>query len=119
MSDKHEGCVRGFRIRSESWYGRFLNSVGCCEEIMIGMYADDDRGGTSGEFAIRWLHVGGRQVPRLEVFDDGWNALTRFDDLLKWLASVDCRKVTPRQVADALVSMGVKDMTQRDDPNGR
>lgn len=114
MRDKHEGCVRGFRIRSESWYGRFLNSVGCCEEIMIGMYADDDRGGgTSGEFAIRWLHVGGRQVPRLEVFDDAWNAL------LKWLASVDGRNVTPRQVADALVSMGVKDMTQRDDPNGR
>jgi len=87
---------------------------------MIGMYADDDRGGgTSGEFAIRWLHVGGRQVPRLEVFDDAWNALTRFDDLLKWLASVDGRNVTPRQVADALVSMGVKDMTQRDEPDGR
>jgi len=43
---------------------------------MFGMYVKG--GGTSGEMAMRWHEIGGKKVPRLEVFSDAWSALVLF-----------------------------------------
>jgi hypothetical protein len=111
--DKHAGCIRGFYIHGKSWYAKSSPLVGCVEEIMIGMYAPE--GGSTGEFAVRWIDIGGRQpAPRLEVFDDAWHALaSRFGDLLTWMATVDRDNVTPSAFAANLRAMGVEDRTAR------
>jgi hypothetical protein len=115
MSNKHEGCVRGFSVYSDSWYRKGLgNPDGVLDEIMVGMYHPD--GGTTGEFAIRWTMVGHESTPRIEVFNDAWDALQQFNDLLKWMASVDDEHVGPQAFADALRSFGIKDRTERTNP---
>ena len=111
MKDKHEGCERGFTIRSEAWYGKSLNEPETLDEIMVGMYRPG--GGTTGEFGIRWTMIGRESTPRLEVFNDAWDALQRFGDLLAWMASVDDQHISPQAFAEALRGMGVKDLTER------
>ena len=111
MSRKHDGCVRGFVFRSEAWYASTANEPGTLDEIMVGMYHPE--GGTTGEFKIRWVSVGGRWTPRLEVFDDAWDALQRFGDMLAWMATVDDEHVSPQSFARALRDLGIKDLTER------
>lgn len=112
--DKHKGCERGFTIQSEAWYREAVKLDETADEIMVGMYHLE--GGTTGEFGIRWLTVGREPTPRLEVFSDAWHALSCFGDLLTWMASVDGQNVTPKQVAEALRQMGIRDMTSRVNP---
>lgn len=114
MKDRHEGCERGFTIFSESWYSKTPQPDGVVDEIMIGMYHPE--GGTTGEFGVRWTMLGRELTPRLEVFNDAWNALLRFDDLLHWMASVDDKHVTPQAFAEALRGLGIKDLTRRVNP---
>ncbi len=113
----HDGCVRGFYVLSQSWYGRVNMAVSpdLIEEITIGMYHPE--GGTTGEFAIRWAMLSGKPTPRLEAFDDAWHALTQFSDLLRWMASLDDENPSPQRVADALMALGVKDLTERVNPH--
>ena len=112
--DKHEGCERGFTIRSEAWYGKSLNEPETLDEIMVGMYHPG--GGTTGEFSIRWTTIGREPTPCLEVFNDAWDALQRFGDMLAWMASVDDKHISPQAFAEALRGMGVKDLTERTNP---
>ena len=114
MSNKHEGCERGFTIRSETWYGKHMNEPDTVDEIMVGMYHPD--GGTTGEFSIFWTILGNKPKPCMKVFDDAWNALSRFSDLLAWMASVDGTNASPQETAEALRSIGVKDLTKRSNP---
>lgn len=109
--DKHEGCVRGFVVLSESWYSESYATNDIVDEISVGMYYPND--GTTGEFCIRWRRIAGNSVPRLEVYDDAWDALHRFGDMLAWMASQDGQNVSPQAFADALRSMGVEDLTRR------
>lgn len=114
MKTKHDGCERGFIIRSEAWYGKSQNKPETLDEIMIGMYHHE--GGTTGEFGVRWTTIGGHATPRLEVFNDAWDALQRFGDMLAWMASVDDKHISPQSFADALRGMGIKDLTERHNP---
>ena len=77
---------------------------------MIGFYNE----GTSGEFAIRWEQLGGRSIPRLQAYDDSWSALVHFKDLLDAMASVDNENISPEQFCKLLVSLGIKDLTERE-----
>src|SRR6185437_2306319 len=88
---------------------------GVTEEIMIGFYSHG--GGTSGEFAIRWIELGGYSTPRLEVFSDAWEALSHFRDLLDALACLP-QRADPQTVIEVLRQLGLTDLTQRVDPNG-
>lgn len=112
---KHDGCTRGFTHLNESWYapalGKYKERL---DEVMIGYYAEE--GGTSGEFAIRWTEVGGKPVPRLEVFDDAWDALTHFQDVLLEMAAVDSQNIDPLRFCEALQRCGLIDRTQRVQP---
>lgn len=106
----HDDCHRGFWIASESWWYRSQDKE-YDDEIMVGMYRKD--GGTTGEFGIRWLNIGGRSVPQLQVFHDAWHALAQFPDLLAGLASMDSEFPHPKQVASLLRNLGIQDDTNR------
>lgn len=109
---KHDGCKRGFIHLSAAWYGKACLADGEeVDEVMIGFY--HPKGGTTGEFAIRWTHLGGKITPRLEAFDDSWHALYEFRDVLAKLAEHDSQDPTPEVICALLVECGVKDMTQR------
>lgn len=112
--DKHSQCVRGFSIASEAWYSKVFADDDDLDHINVGMY--NPAGGTTGEFCIRWIDLGGNASPKLEVFDDAWGALQLFADVLRWMAEVDGKNVCVKEFADALRAMGVKDLTQRHEP---
>lgn len=115
MEDKHKGCERGFIVFSESWYGEIQREYGMLDEIVVGMYHPE--GGTTGEFCIRWTMLGDKVTPKLEVFNDAWDALQRFGDMLAWMASVDSQHISPQAFAEALRGIGIKDFTQRSNPH--
>lgn len=107
----HTGHFRGFFIARESWHFRPGNLDSQFDDIEIGMYSPE--GGTSGEFSIRWVSLCGKEVPRLEVFNDGWSALSRFSDLLDVLSQEDDNDLTREEVKTILLQLGIKDITQR------
>ena len=115
MGTKHDDCIRGFTILSEAYYAKACQQKGTLDEIMVGMYHPDC--GTTGEFGIRWKLVGNEASPRLEVFNDAWDALQQFGDLLKWMASVDGQRISPQEFAEALRGMGIIDRTERANPH--
>ena len=63
----HEECKRGFTHLSASWDGKAcLGHDEYVDQVMIGFYHHE--GGTTGEFAIRWMSLSGNVTPRLEAF---------------------------------------------------
>lgn len=111
---QHDGCKRGFTHLSASWYGKAcLAHDEYLDQVMIGFYHPE--GGTTGEFAVRWMTVGGKVTPRLEVFDDAWHALYEFRDVLAKLAEHDSEDMPPSAFCALLVGCGVEDMTQRNE----
>ncbi len=114
-SGKHEGCKRQFIQTGRAWYAESsLKNSGVTEEVMIGMYHPE--GGTTGEFAVRWSELGGKNVPMLCVFDDAWDAILMFRDVLEAMASVDGQNVTPEVFCQLLVRCGVEDATPTESP---
>lgn len=75
--------VRGFHHASRAWYRAVIDRP----EISIGLY--HPKGGTSGEFLVRWHKLGSLGLaPCLEVFDDAWHVLPKFNDVLEGLAAL-------------------------------
>lgn len=113
---KHNGMIRGFYHLSEAWYAdaNLKNRRdGLIDEVMIGFYGPDGDQGTSGEFAVRWKMIGGKLTPKLEVYNDAWEALTHFYDLLAEMAS-DPENPTPAEFCELLKRLGLKDLTPRE-----
>lgn len=116
MSQKHDGCNRQFIHTNRAWYGPTrLASGRVIDEITIGMYHPE--GGTTGEFAIRWVELGRSIVPMLCAFDDAWSSLSMFNDVLDKMASVDDQYISPDDFCKMLVSCGVEDATPTENPN--
>jgi hypothetical protein len=114
---KHEGLIRGFYHLSEAWYAdaNLTNRYdGLIDEVMIGFYGPDGDQGTSGEFAVKWKHLGGKLTPQLCVYDDGWDALSCFEDLLAEMAKIDKMSPSPAEFCELLTRLGIKDLTPRD-----
>ena len=106
----HDGCKRGFYQLSKAWYGESnLRSTEKVDEITIGYYHPD--GGTSGEFQISWEKLCGNIVPKLEVWDDGWSALSSFSDMIDFMATIDGENIAPDLFAENLRKLGIEDMT--------
>ena len=114
---KHEGMIRGFYHLSEARYAdaNLTNRYdGLIDEVMIGFYGPDGDQGTSGEFAVKWEHLGGKLTPQLCVYDDAWDALTHFSDLLAEMAKLDKMSPSPAEFCELLKRLGMKDLTPRD-----
>ena len=107
MGKNHEGCERGFYRTARAWYGKHV--VRRQPEITFGMYHKD--GGTTGEMSVVWEEIADRTVPRLMVFDDAWDALASFTDLIQRLGEADDKKITEEEFAAILAECGFKDLT--------
>lgn len=115
MKNKHDGCVRGFHHYRAAWYGKVGNlGRDVVDEINIGMYHPE--GGTTGEFSVKWEELSGEVVARLNVYNDGWNALAHFGDALARMAALDGPTIAPEVFCELLVSCGVVDLTDRKTP---
>ncbi len=116
---KHDGLIRGFYHLAEAWYAdaNLKNRYdGLIDEVMIGLYGPDGDQGTSGEFVVKWEHLGGKLTPRLCVYDDGWDALSHFSDLLAEMAKLDSESPSPLEFCELLKRVGIKDLTPRVSP---
>lgn len=106
----HDGDKRQFYHLSKAWYAAAnLTNPDILDEITIGFFSPD--GGTSGEFVIRWRKLGDSFAARLEAFDDSWDALSNFKDLIDKLAELDETNPTPDEIAALLVECGIEDAT--------
>lgn len=110
--NKHEGCIRAFTHLSESWYGKACLASGTTiDSVTMGFYHPD--GGTTGEFEIHWEKLAGRVTPRLEVFDDAWDALHEFRDVIALMAKHDGEDIGPHELCNLLRDCGIIDRTER------
>ena len=113
---KHEGMIRGFYHLSEAGYAdaNLTNRYdGLIDEVTIGFYGPDGDQGTSGEFAVKWKLLGGKLTPQLCVYDEAWDALTHFSDLLAEMAKLDKISPSPAEFCELLKRLGIKDLTPR------
>ena len=114
---KHDGLIRGFYHLAEAWYAdaNLTNRRdGMIDEVMIGFYGPKGDQGTSGEFSVKWEHLGGKLTPQLCIYDDGWGALSYFSDLLAEMAKLDSESPSPLEFCELLKRLGIKDLTPRD-----
>lgn len=112
--EKHTGCKRGFTQLSKAWYGDAnLKNSEMIDRFSIGFYHPE--GGTTGEFLISYEELGGKIIPRLQAFDDGWDALFNFSDLIEAMSKIDDKNISPDDFNKLLVSLGIEDMTPVDD----
>lgn len=113
MTNKTE-FKRGFIQTSKAWYAKSANVGDEIESISIGIYSKDN--GTKGEFTIVWKRLGSHIVPRLKAFDDSWLILGQFMDLLTAMGNVDDTNVTPEDFVQILLSCGIENLTQTEQP---
>ena len=112
---QNDEVKRAFHWLSRAWYGASnLADSDTVDEITIGNYSEE--GGTTGEFNITWVSLGGKIVPQLKAFDDSWRTLTEFNDLLLVLAQYDDENPTQEIIAKELVALGFEDSTRTEYP---
>lgn len=112
MSNPHEGQNKGFYLTSESHYGpTFLAGQDYADQLMIGFY--DGSGNTTGEFAIRWWPLGNQVQARLEVYQDNWDTLTHFPEVITLLQSLAKHVPSPQHLVQQLLDLGFTDYTER------
>jgi hypothetical protein len=101
---------RHFIHAGQAWYAETNQWLrpGINDEVYFGT--------REAEFAIRWRTLGDKSVPQLQVYDDGWAALLEFADLFELLAALDDQYVTPTDLCERLVSLGIEDRTPRTRP---
>lgn len=103
--------IRGFTIGSQAWYAEAVGREK--ERIMIGVYYDDGASGTDGEFAIQWDSIDGRDCPQIKAWNDSWCVLPQFADVFRSLSRLKDDLILVDEVAAALLSCGLKDLTER------
>ena len=106
---KHEGCKRAYTRSSKAWYSHVLEGR---IDVSIGMYHPE--GGTSGEFMVEWVSLGDNRPTnaRLKSFDDSWNALWLFKDLLQIMSGLDDQNIQEPEFCEILESLGIIDITE-------
>lgn len=92
-----------FYLSTEMWWYRAGEAphIWIGEECEVGFRE-------RGELSIKWHSLGGKDAPRLEMFDDGWRCLVdpQVRALFEWMASVHDANVTPRAVCEQLERLG-------------
>lgn len=105
--EDHPGFMKGFMIVHKAWYAEC--QPGEDKEILIGIYNGD--GAAKGEFGIRWHELDGRDVPRLEIFNDAWDVFFNMTDLQQAFAGRGKTGNTPESIVRQLLKLGYKDLT--------
>jgi hypothetical protein len=108
----YSGYKRQFTQLSRAWYGKANLNNNTVDEITIGLYGED--GSTVGEFHIEWIRLGNTVSPKLIAFDDSWNALWFFLDVLEGLSKLDNLDTPPEDICNLLIKCNVEDVTKTD-----
>lgn len=101
----------GFTCFSRQNYSKTV-SLGCMDEVMLGVQCIE--GGTLGELAIRWHTLGGKPVPRLEVYNDAWQIMQTptFAAVMKELTQMSRHHdPMPDEVSALLIAHGFTDQS--------
>ena len=107
---------KAFSVHNEAWYAPTSRlGRGIVNEIVIGIYHAEV--GTTGEFCIAWHDIGQTPTARLEAYRDSWKVLTgECADVLDFLKRCDGYNPSVEDVKTALLGMGYRDRTPREDP---
>lgn len=113
---KHDGAERVYTHTGAAWYGKTsLMGMDHVDEVCFGFR--HKKGGTTGEMYMRWYHSSNSSiVPRLEAWDDSWDALSRFCDVIAGLGALDDQSITPARFCELLDACGFKDVTKAVQP---
>lgn len=105
----HEGCKRAYIRSSKAFYAKTFPNEKI--NVVIGMYHPD--GGTSGAFEVEWVDLGSHELcARLKCFDDAWDALAQFKDLLHKMAELDDQNIQEPEFCSVLDELGIIDITE-------
>ena len=108
MKKKNE-MQRGYMRFSKAYYA----TPGENTVVMVGLYSEDADAGTDGEFRFEWIPLDPRTGPTLQmqVFEDTFAVLPRFEDLIERLALVNGRNIQEPEFVALLNELGIKDFT--------
>jgi hypothetical protein len=101
---------RGFIWDNKAWYYKVIPKDKYVCRIDFGIYDTD--GGTTGEMTMKWFDLDGENVPRLEAFNDSWETLASFKDVIDAMALVDGKNITDEEFVKILLSCGFTDRTE-------
>jgi len=105
-------CYKAYSVTSEATYAESsLHVMNCVENIMFGYY--HPKGGTTGEMSMTWQVLGKDLVPYLKCYDDAFEALSTFKNVINAIAELDNKNMTPMQFREILDHCGFKDETER------
>jgi len=103
-----------FIILSQAWYAA-ANLAPPCEiidEVRFALLAPKQ--GNTSEMAIQWINLNGNPPAKLVVYDDAWNALAAFPDVIQQLGEIGKKVPTPDDIASILKKCGFVDATPRE-----
>ena len=106
-------CFWSFSCFSRRDYAKAVPLEGL-DEIVLGV--DCIEGGCLSELVVRWCVLGGKLVPRLEVFDEAWPLLQTptFAAVLEDLTQMSRNHaLTPDEVSALLIAHGFTDQSDR------
>lgn len=107
MTNKTE-YKRAYIRSSRAFYSRYLPSENI--QVMVGLYHPE--GGTCGEFEFEWVPLSNGTHARLKAFEDSWDALWQFQDLLQKMAEIDDTDIQEPEFCELLDSLGIVDITE-------
>ena len=99
---------RGFVWSNKAWYAeanKIKNGL-----IHFGIYSAD--GGTAGEMSMEWMNLCEKNVPQLQAFDDSWEVLAGFKDVIDALGRASGKEITDADFVKILLDCGFTDRTE-------
>jgi len=105
--------IRGFHWSNKAWYAE-ANGIKN-GEITFGIYCTE--GGCTGEMTMKWFELCGKLVPKLGAFEDSWNVLSSFKDVIDALGKVAGKNITEDEFVKILLGCGFTDLTAYTEKN--
>lgn len=102
---KHAGCEKTFCV---------LHAYGPGDRAELAVGFSHPEGGSTGEFIIRWLELGGtgRLYPQICIFSDAWDALAEMPELFQALKPLDDTDPSIETLVGVLAKLGYRDTTR-------
>jgi hypothetical protein len=99
---------RGFVWSNKAWYdeaNKIKNGM-----IHFGIYSAE--GGTTGEMTMEWMELARDIIPRLSAFNDSWEVLASFKDVIDILGRVGNKNIADDDFVKILLDCGFSDLTK-------
>lgn len=109
-SQVKEVAVKGFyQFSKSSYYEALKNNMDYIEQFNIGLYYPS--GGCVCEFSVTWVMLGEQVVANLSMYDDAWEHIDEFKDLLLALKEIG-NHAQPTDIISKLIELGYENQTK-------